>query len=60
MKTKAQELTLSEILELNILNTQLFKGDMFMVFTQNEENSTTYKRHEELVRKKQAYLKSLS
>lgn len=54
---KANALTHDEILELNILNTKLFKGDLFKVFTAEEENSEDFKRQDELMRKKMAYLR---
>ena len=54
---EAKQLTSAEILELNILNTKLFKGDLFKMFTTEEENSEDFKRQDELVRKKMAYLK---
>jgi hypothetical protein len=56
---KATALTLDEILELNILNTKLFKGNLFKEFTTEEENSNDFKRQDELMRKKMAYLKEV-
>ena len=56
---KANALTHQEILELNILNTKLFKGELFKEFTAEEENSEDFKRQDELMRKKMAYLKEV-
>ena len=52
---EAKQLTSAEILESSILNTKLFKGDLFKVFTAEEENSEDFKRQDELMRKKMAY-----
>ena len=55
----AEALTPQETLELNVLKTQFFGKDLFVEFTQEQEDSPEMKRMNELVQKKQNYLKSL-
>jgi hypothetical protein len=54
--TAPQELSLSELIELSKLKTKLFQGEMFVEFTPEVLESDTFKRYDELIKKKQKFL----
>ena len=49
-------LTSKERIELDKLKRELFKGDTFVVFSKEELESKEYKRYDELIKKKLAFL----
>ena len=49
---EGQPFTPEESLEYQCLKSLLFNGNMFVVFTPEEENSKEYKRYDELNKKK--------
>jgi hypothetical protein len=56
---EGQPFTPEEALEYQCLKSFLFNGNMFVVFTPEEENSKEYKRYDELNKKKLTYLSSI-
>ena len=52
-------MTIQELKELQVLKQKLFKGETFVCFSKEEENSSDMKRYNQLMIKKQQLLKSL-